>query len=287
MRWDKNNKNADIFVVDGAYANNRALMFTGGNNYRTVRALLPKSSGKWYAEILQFADPTPSNSCVGIVETGTTITALGHYIGTTAADFGYFQFSGQKINSATLLSYGSAWSINDVIGIALDLDNGKVWFAKNNTWQASGDPSAGTNAAFTGIAGTYHIAFSGFAATLAVPGHEGRLRISAAECSYSPPSGFSHYLNSATVTLTVKDEAGAPINSTAFKWAFFDNATPDALALPVATGTTSTNGAGVLTISIGATSLPNGGTGSLLISTTGGTAGAQCRSWYMPVNVTV
>ena len=37
-------------------------------------------------------------------------------------------------------------------GIAIDLDNNKLYFGKNGTWQNSGDPtsgSTGTNAGFT------------------------------------------------------------------------------------------------------------------------------------------
>jgi len=40
-----------------------------------------------------------------------------------------------------------------VIGVALDMDNGKIWFSKNGVFQASGDPVAGTNAAFTNLGG--------------------------------------------------------------------------------------------------------------------------------------
>jgi len=36
-------------------------------------------------------------------------------------------------------------SQGDIVGIAIDGSNNKVWFAVNNTWQLSGDPSNGTN----------------------------------------------------------------------------------------------------------------------------------------------
>jgi len=36
-------------------------------------------------------------------------------------------------------------SQGDIVGIAIDGSNNKVWFAINNTWQLSGDPSNGTN----------------------------------------------------------------------------------------------------------------------------------------------
>ena len=43
--------------------------------------------------------------------------------------------TGQKSTDSSLTSYGNAWVVNDRIGIAVDLDNDAIYFAKNNTWQ--------------------------------------------------------------------------------------------------------------------------------------------------------
>jgi len=62
-----------------------------------------------------------------------------------------------RIRHNTFLSspgaYGSALAVNGAeTGMcAVDLDNGKIWWGKQGTWFDSGDPAAGTNAAFTGI----------------------------------------------------------------------------------------------------------------------------------------
>jgi len=48
--------------------------------------------------------------------------------------------------------YGSSYTTNDIIGIAMDLDNGYGYFSKNGVWQNSGDPesgASGTGAAFS------------------------------------------------------------------------------------------------------------------------------------------
>jgi hypothetical protein len=42
-------------------------------------------------------------------------------------------------------SYGVSYATNDIIMIALDLDAGKVWYGKNGTWMASGNPATGAN----------------------------------------------------------------------------------------------------------------------------------------------
>ena len=41
-------------------------------------------------------------------------------------------------------SYGSTYAHNDIIGVAIDLDNHKLYFSKNGTFQNSGDPTSGS-----------------------------------------------------------------------------------------------------------------------------------------------
>jgi hypothetical protein len=65
----------------------------------------------------------------------------------------YQAWNGKKRgNGGSEIAYGSSWtSVGDVIGLAFDADNGKIWWAKNGTWQASGNPAAGSNEAFSGL----------------------------------------------------------------------------------------------------------------------------------------
>ena len=39
-------------------------------------------------------------------------------------------------------AYGNL-TTGDIIGIAIDVDNNKLYFSKNGTWQNSGDPKSG------------------------------------------------------------------------------------------------------------------------------------------------
>jgi hypothetical protein len=99
----------------------------------------------------------------------------------SADGWGYIG-SGNKTNSGTNTSYGNSWTNNDVIGIAVK--NGKIWFSKNGTFQASGDPAAGTNQAFSGISGlVYPVAgINGTANFIANFGQRPFI--------YTPPTGF-------------------------------------------------------------------------------------------------
>ena len=78
----------------------------------------------------------------------------------------YQAWNGQKRgNGGSAASYGSSWtSVGDVIGLAFDADNGKIWWSKNGTFQASGDPAAGSNEAFSGLdaSETYYFGWSDY-----------------------------------------------------------------------------------------------------------------------------
>ena len=50
-------------------------------------------------------------------------------------------------------SYGNSQSNGDILGFALDMDNGKFYIAENGTWYNSGDPVNGTNPAKSGLTG--------------------------------------------------------------------------------------------------------------------------------------
>ena len=41
------------------------------------------------------------------------------------------------------------FSSGDIVSMAVDCDNGKIWWAKNGTWGSSGNPATGANQALT------------------------------------------------------------------------------------------------------------------------------------------
>jgi len=100
------------------------------------------SQGKWYCEIKW---DSGLYAMVGI--TGDPIilsTNSTAYAGITADSWGY-HYSGNVYNNNSTLATYSTFATSDILGIALDLDNNKLYFSKNGTWQNSADPSAGTN----------------------------------------------------------------------------------------------------------------------------------------------
>ena len=133
-------------VVDGA-----TFMQKGANGRETISGTMYASSGKWYAEV-QPIYPTGNNFLIGVMPSDSPIIYLGGQIsnfpGSASGDGGVSYIStGNKYLDGGNSSYGNAYSsggsVGPVIGIALDMDNGKVYFSISNVWQNSGDPTSG------------------------------------------------------------------------------------------------------------------------------------------------
>ena len=181
-----------------------------------IAATFPLTSGKWYWECTQ----SGAQQCrVGVVADSFTATTVGISLGGRANEWAYRGNTGQKANAGINSAYGSTYTAGDIIGVAVDLDAGKIWFAKNGTWQNSGDPAAGTGEAFSNLSGTIVPAIEGYNGSGFV------LNAGQFAFSYSAPTGFNAGLKTSllpdpTITLptdyfqTVLD-TGANIKTTA------------------------------------------------------------------------
>jgi hypothetical protein len=148
------------------------------------------SSGKWYCEMTAGADV--ANLSPGII-TGSVNAGANRYLGQDAFTYAY-DVGGQKVNNGSYTAYGNSWTAGDVIGIIIDADNGKLYFSKNGTVQNSGDPVAGTNAAFTSLTGPFRVAVH------VENGGLGDFNFGQRAFSYTPPSGFKA-LNTANLSV--------------------------------------------------------------------------------------
>ena len=128
-----------------------------GNGHSTMGF----NRGKWYSEVkiidVQGAVyPTPGVIPQNLIENGTGNSGQ---IGYVATDTVGYSSNGNKIINDSGSSYGDTYTDNDIIGIAIDCDNGAVYFSKNGTFQNSGDPTSGsskTNAAMTFTPSKYY-----------------------------------------------------------------------------------------------------------------------------------
>jgi len=137
------------------------------------------TSGKWYWET-RLTTASANALMIGV----STLDNVTQYFGESATSWGWAS-DNNKYNNGTGTSFGNASNTaGEVYMCALDLDNGKIWFGLNGTWFSSGDPAAGTNAAFTSVSGTL------FAGVRPYNNNVGSVNFGQRPFAYTAPSGF-------------------------------------------------------------------------------------------------
>jgi len=113
-------------LASGATLANGNLDVSGST---AARGTIGVTSGKWYYEFTLSTNVGANpNLNVGVIRTNATSSTFTYDLGN---------------------SLGA--SSGDVIGVALDVDAGRVWIAKNGTWVGSGNPAGNTNPTISSI----------------------------------------------------------------------------------------------------------------------------------------
>jgi len=138
---------------------------SGSGLNKTFISTIAVTAGKWYAEFKPTAGG--SNYVVGImpIDTASSVDMDANHLGNSSytASLGYYSPDGSMLASGNSAngSFGASYTANDIIGVALDMTNRKVYFSKNGTYQNSQDPTNGTNAiTLTDTSDGYHIGFT-------------------------------------------------------------------------------------------------------------------------------
>ena len=138
---------------------------SGSGLNKTFISTIALTAGKWYAEFKPTA--ASSNYVVGImpIDTASTVDMDANHLGNSdyAGSLGYYSPDGSMLaaGNAANGSFGNSYTADDIIGVALDMDNRKVYFSKNGTFQNSQNPATGANAiTLTDTSDGYHIGFT-------------------------------------------------------------------------------------------------------------------------------
>ncbi|MCP1185118.1 SPRY domain-containing protein [Paenibacillus sp. 1781tsa1] len=152
---------------------------TAGSN---IRATHSKTAGKWYWEIKYVSGNAAL--AMGIADIRYPISSA--VWNTNSGDGiylrGYYGINGPRIPENT--AYGSTWAINDVIGVALDLDNGTLEFYKNGASMGVSH----TNLKSLGTVFPFFRSINTTSKTFTV-------NFGASPFSYSIPTGYQAYAN--------------------------------------------------------------------------------------------
>ena len=144
---------SDVFAtLNPLQQNNTATTYSNGNtkgtgtsstsNFSSTPATLAASSGKFYAEYKPNLSTTGS-SISGFVNLDTAdFNATDYYGGSNNMSAGLYDDAGQILHSTgTNLGSVGALSNGDIVMLAMDLDNGYLYWGKNGTWFNSANPA--------------------------------------------------------------------------------------------------------------------------------------------------
>tara|TARA_R100001509_G_scaffold151242_1_gene110608 strand:+ start:378 stop:1691 length:1314 start_codon:yes stop_codon:yes gene_type:complete len=111
---------------------------SGQNSWESLFGTLGVTAGKYYAEFKTGATGTQAG--VIDIEQAQTYDIYG---GSQSRGWGYDSDGIIYNNGSNTGGTYASFTAGDVIGIALDMDNHKVYFHKNGTYQNSGNPTSG------------------------------------------------------------------------------------------------------------------------------------------------
>jgi len=206
--WNALTPNVDVLT------NGNTTITRGGSGWRSCWSTIGlPSTGKFYCE---FKMASGSNLRFGMADdiAGGSIDlqnrGLQNEPGQDTNGLCYLAVNGSYYVNNASGTYGSAITTSNVVGMAVDMTNNKLYFSKDGVFQNSGDPTSGatgtgalsipttTGTYFigTGFTGTsYNVNFgNGFFGTTAVTTNSGN-GYSGTEGSsifnYQPPTGYS------------------------------------------------------------------------------------------------
>lgn len=152
--WNPSDKGPGMTLSNGN------LTATAGVTLGGVRATVSRNTGKRYFEFSWDSGIATSNAntpSMGVSTSSLDLTAGGTLIwyGTSLGGCFFPAFDGSVFNhlysnsgAPIDLNIGNA-VVTDVGGVYVDIDTGKVWFARNGSIANGGSPAAGTGQTFT------------------------------------------------------------------------------------------------------------------------------------------
>ena len=137
---------ANTMAANATFSNGNNTVLCSGSVYNPFGSTIGVNKGKWYAEFKTLNEP--GDGMIGIF---AKLGASGNYIGSQTHQYSWYRTSGNvgriRNNSNDIVTGINGYTTNDIIGIALDCDNNKLYMHKNGTYisngSGTGDPTNG------------------------------------------------------------------------------------------------------------------------------------------------
>tara|TARA_Y100000361_G_scaffold153448_1_gene175275 strand:+ start:156 stop:1490 length:1335 start_codon:yes stop_codon:yes gene_type:complete len=124
------------------FSNGNTKFEESGNQWKTTFSTLSAASGKYYAEF----KCNGNYMMVGVADMTRTFYGIAdrNFASTTYISeqgYGLYNADGSLRYRGSETSYASSYGSGDIVQVALDCDNNRVFFGINGTWQNSADPT--------------------------------------------------------------------------------------------------------------------------------------------------
>ena len=129
--------------------NGNTTLGSGTSQYGFISGTMGISKGKWYWETKINSETGGSQFLLGIAS--TMPRSATNHLGGNQYDYGMYSQNGNIYTSNASSSFAASYTVGDILSIAIDYDNAKLYFAKNGAWSTgSGAWGSSTFNAATG-----------------------------------------------------------------------------------------------------------------------------------------
>lgn len=184
-QWNPADKSANVTLTGGLTVAPTTTTSCG------VRGLYSATTGKLYFEVTWTNTPSGSSHTAGLQKGSTALNLMDTGGAVCRTDFGVIWINGG--NTGISISSFSGFASGDVMCVAADLDNERIWFRRNGgQWNGSGTANPATNTGGLDISAV-------FAATPAFPevsfisstAVQAVANFGATAFAFTKPSGFT------------------------------------------------------------------------------------------------
>lgn len=162
------------------------------SNRVCIKGTFGVTSGKWYYE---YTDGATSSGSVGVATSGATSLVSDGMVGNSSQGWAVNNDGAKENGNSETASYMSGgFTTNDVIGVALNMDDGEITFYKNGS-------SAGVAFTNLGSKGTIYPAVC----TGSNSGNFDTLNFGQMDFAHTPPSGYKAWNTSNLPAPTIKN----------------------------------------------------------------------------------
>ena len=136
-------------LITGAnfvFSDNNLVIAQSATNWDSAYSTMGVTSGKWYME---FKGKVGGYFDIGVTDIIDAAGNVSQNSGCVAyksnAEFARAGAVGDGLPSAITDPASSSYGADDIMGIAIDIDNEAVYFAKNGTYEVNSDPTSGSS----------------------------------------------------------------------------------------------------------------------------------------------